>query len=133
MQKKTLAGVAAIAFFSIWATPAMAQTFDGGGGSFGDTPTEMGFVVPNQLDYGLGCSRSRPNECTPQEKDDYNRSAALWCAIGGGIAGYLGGLVVGAAVSALATPAAGVPAGQVYNRVAGPVAIAACYAKFRIP
>jgi hypothetical protein len=131
MQKKTLAGAAAIAFFSIWATPAMAQTFDGRGG-FNGPPIENSFVVPREM--GFGCSRSRPRECTPDQRDSYNELVQLLCTLGGGTVGVVDGVIVTAAVAASvwAAPAAPV-AGAVHGGAVGAAAITACYARFKIP
>jgi hypothetical protein len=114
MQKKTLAGAAAIAFFSIWATPAMAQTFDGGGGSFGDTPEFGNFLTANSLG-GFGCPRGQKPPCNPQPPQPsppnphrvWNFITYYICSGVAGGAGAGTGLVTGVIASEFVTPLGG--------------------------
>jgi hypothetical protein len=134
-NKNKLLSVATFAAFSLLASPAMAQDGLGGGDNsgFGGPPSESNYTLPNEVDYGEKCSRRRPQECTPEEKERINRNNAITCAVAGGVLGAITGIVVGAAASTVTSPAGGAVAGRVAGGAATPAIVAACIESLRIP
>ena len=132
-RKYKLLSIATFTAFSLWASPAMAQVSEGDDfDSFGPPPAERGFYEANE--YGNACSRRRPKECTPEQRDNYNEIVAILCAAGGGAVGVIDGAIVSAILttSVVGAPAALV-AGPIHGAVVGAAAAGACYSRFKIP
>jgi hypothetical protein len=136
MRKYKLLSIATFTAFSLWASPAMAQVSEGDDfdsfDSFGPPPAELGFYEANE--YGKDCSRRRPKECTPEQRDNYNEIVAILCAAGGGAVGVIDGAIVSAILTASVVGAPAAPvAGAIHGTVVGAAAIGACYSRFKIP
>jgi hypothetical protein len=118
----------------IFSSMAVAQDgFGGDNEGFGGIPSDGGFIVPNEVDFGPGCSRRRPRECTPEEREAHNLEVAWWRGTGGAVAGAGVGIAAGAAASTATTPAGGATIGHVTQAAVTPAIVGACYAYFRIP
>ena len=131
MGKIKLLGAVMCAGLSFaWAAPAMAQMEGGIEGP----PDTGNFYTPQTYDAGIGCSRQRPKECTPEQREKYNDYVSTLCAVGGGITGTADGLLVAWlwGVTAVGAPAAPI-AGAVHGAAVSAVVYQVCMDRYKIP
>ncbi|MFN5127718.1 MAG: hypothetical protein ACK519_10245 [Sphingomonadaceae bacterium] len=135
MRKYKLLSIATFTAFSLWASPAMAQVSEGDDfdsfDSFGPPPAERGFYEANE--YGKGCSRRRPKECTPEQRDEMNRLITLMCNLGGVAVGGASTAFMAVAAAPVLSPVGSTIAAGIYGSAVGLLTAEACAERNKIP
>jgi hypothetical protein len=132
IRKYKLLSIATLTALPLWASPAMTQVSEGNDfGSYGPPPAERGFYEANE--YGKGCSRRRPQECTPEQRDEMNRLITVMCNLGGTVVAGASGGFIAVATAPLLTPVGSGVAVSIYGGAVGLLTAEACVERYKIP